>query len=323
MRARSGFNLTSEAQAVAKELDKDSFWHTIYSPPLGEPEEEERQEQELRYRRSVLWVDDEIEVRRLLDEWKSITQRMSDWQAKYEPARHGKQEAGVPPRFRQPRIYEEVLEVRIYENQASTSWKVTPGEVGKRINRAVAALEVLVDSDSPTFNLRLCRERLGELISAQADTWMGILIARDYPGVARRCFGDRIPSQVVPEDLADRDAAFGLFAGQDMSSEDERIRCRNALEQLKSYLNLLGLSEDQAAPKRIRLEHAGRKVFLRRGNGSTETVPLVSNGVFISPIEGIREISALLRETPSGDWTRRKPNRNTLFRLGRYEFCVE
>jgi hypothetical protein len=248
---------------------------------------------------------------------------MSDWQAKYEPARQGKQEAGVPPLFRQPRIYDEVAEVRIYENQASTSWKVTPGEVEKRINRAMAAIEVLMEIDGPSLNLRLCRERLGELISAQADTWMGILIARDYPRVAHCCFGDRIPSQVVPEELTDRDAAFELFASKDRSSEDMCSSCRNALEQLKKYLNLLGLSKDQAAPTRIRLEHATRKVFLRHANGATETVPLVSNGVFILPIEDIREVSALLRDAPTGDWKRRKPNRNTLFRLGRYEFCTE
>jgi len=157
--------LTSEVKAVAKKLDKDSLWHLIYAPPSGESEEE-GPVQELKYRRSVLWVDDVIEVQRLLDEWEGITQRMSDWQAKYEPARQGKQAAGVPSLFRQPRIYDEVAEVRIYENQASTSWKVTPGEVEKRINRAVAAIEVLMEIDSPSKNLRLCRERLGELLAA-------------------------------------------------------------------------------------------------------------------------------------------------------------
>jgi hypothetical protein len=152
---------------------------------------------------------------------------------------------------------------------------------------------------------------------------MGILIAQDYPRVARRCFGDLIPGQVVSKELPDRDAAFEFFGNQGQSLEDERSRCKNALGQVIKYLNLLGLSEDQAAPTRIRLEHAGRKVFLRRANGSTETVPLVSNGVFVSPIEEIREVSALLRDTPAGDWKRHKPNRNTLFRLGRYEFCTE
>lgn len=315
-------HLTLEANAVAKNLEKGTLWHRIYSPPSDESGEE-GQEQERRYHRSVLWVDDIIEVRRLLEVWEGVTQRMSDWQGRNEPARHGNLLAGVPPRFRQPQIYEEIAEVRIYENQASTSWKVTHGEVGKRINRAVAALEVLMAPDSPLDALRLCRQRVEELLTSQADTWMGILIARDYPRVARRCFGDHIPGSIVPEGLPDRDAAFELFEHQCQSAEDERSGCRNALEQLKRYLNLLGLSEDKAAPARIRLKHAVRRVYLRRADGSTETVPLVSNGVFISPIEEIREVSALLRETPSGDWTRRKPNRNTLFRLGRYEVCAE
>jgi hypothetical protein len=322
MESDEWLRLTSEVGAVAKELDNSSLWHQIYASPANDSEDD-GQEQEWSYRRSVLWVDDIIEVQRLIADWKGIIQKMSDWQAKNEPARHGNQLAGVPPRFRQPRIYEEVVELRIYENQASTSWKVTPGEIEKRINRAVSAIELLLELESPAFSLQLCRARLNELISAQADTWMGILIARDYPGVARHCFGDLIPSQVVPEGLTDRDDAFELFRDQEKPIEDERSRCERALEQVKRYLNQLGLPEAQGAPKRIRLEHAGRKVFLRHADATTETVPLVSNGVFVSPIEGIREVSALLRDSPSGDWKRRKPNRNTLFRLGRYEFCDE
>ena len=97
------------------------------------------------------------------------------------------------------------------ENQASTSWKVSLGEVSMRIKRAVDPLETFLDPSDSLYDPLLCRARLEELIRAQADTWMGILISRDYPHVARRYFGDLIPGPIIPEELPDRDEAFRAF----------------------------------------------------------------------------------------------------------------
>lgn len=314
--------LTSNIEKISLELDSPSFWKCLYREAGHDSEQEARtlSDGNLGYCYSLVEVLNLTEVNRIIEAWEHEAALLAAREKSFGFRNSSGKDQPIPPRFCPPTLIKGALGASVYENQGSTSWVMTISEVSNKLSKQMKDIsQSLGDApDSPSPN----HGSIFELLRSQEDTWLGLILAKNYPSIAR-LFSGKGPAQHFDDPISgDKDDAFKLA---DNSSSTAEILFENpnlAIETLVSYANILISSEcGEKGEFRVRHPHAIRRLLIYRSGNQKEFITLVRNGVFLVP-EGNTVLSINQSQKSAEErWKRRRPNQDTLFRIGNHEVC--
>jgi len=271
----------------------------------------------MEYCHSVLLIRKVPEVTSLIRTWEVESTRMAERQAEHEKT--GKPPR-IPPRFNPPVILEDVVRVHVHENQASTSWVAKLDEVEDRLESYIEKF-ARDCSNLPNAD-EAYHSGIAEMLRSQEDTWLGLLLARDYPSMAHRFLLNGIPKSMTENTGRDKSHAFDLDAGDSASASPRFSNPSVALKAFLEYAKLLIQSEGGPSGEfRIRYPHIQRRILVFKKDQPKEYISLARNGAFILPGAETQPKISANENAELGRWTRRKPNRDTFIRLGKHEIC--
>lgn len=314
--------LASNIEKISLELDSPSFWKCLYREAGHDSEQNPRtlSDGNLGYCYSLVEVLNPNEVYRIIKAWEHEAALLANREKSLGLASSSGKYQKIPPRFCPPTIIKGALGASVYENQASTSWVMTISEVSnsfsKHIDRIAQSLNVATDS------LPQNRESLLEFLRSQEDTWLGLVLAKNYPSIVRLYKG-KGPAQHFDDSISrDKDDAFKIADNSSNTTEVLFENPKSAIGTIASYANVLISSEcGEKGEFRVRHPHVTRRLLIYRRDNKKEVITLVRNGVFL-----VTEDSTVLSITQSQEsaddrWKRRRPNQDTLFRIGNHEVC--
>jgi hypothetical protein len=316
--------IAAHIEKVAQDLNLATMWKVLYKEPGHEPingqeiDNFERGKWDFCY--SVLQVQEPREVTRLISEWKKEAASMSDCQIKHDLVGSSQRQPRLPPRYNAPTILSNVTAISVYENQASTSWVTSKLEIEKQLS---SYLDDISRSYLSTALLNInSDESLAELLRTQEGTWLGILLAKEYPSIVPQFLGHAIPSPLITSPTEDHDNSFQQNSNANLKNGNFFVSPNAALSAFRENACKLLESERGTTDEfRVRYPHVSRRLAITMKNNSKLLINLSRNGVFIIPAN-LDHIEIHIGEhAAAGHWARRKPNQDTLFRLGRHEIC--
>jgi hypothetical protein len=314
--------LASNIEKISIELDSSSFWKCLYREAGHDSEQNPRtlSDGNLGYCYSLVEVLNPNEVDRIIKAWEHEASLLAIREKSFGLTRSSGKDQKAPPRFCPPTIIKGALGASVYENQASTSWVMTISEVSsslsKHIDRIAQSLNAA--TDSPPQN----HESLLEFLRSQEDTWLGLVLAKNYPSIVR-LYNGKGPAQHFDDPVSrDKDDAFKIADNSSSTTEVLFESPTLAIETIVSYANILISSEcGEEGEFRVRHPHVTRRLLIKRSENQKDFITLARNGVFLVP-EGNTALSINQSQKSTEErWKRRRPNQDTLFRIGNHEVC--
>jgi len=314
--------LASSIEKIALELDSPSFWKCLYREAGHDSEQNSctLSDGNLGYCYSLVEVLNLNEVYRIIKAWEHEAALLAAREKSIGISNRPGKDQQIPPRFCPPTLIEGAVGASVYENQASTSWVMTISEVSEKLSkqteRITQSLSEALQGPSPN------QESLFELLRSQEDTWLGLVLAKNYPSIVRLYKG-KGPAQHFDDPISkDKDDAFQLAANSSHTAEVLFKNPKLVIETIVRYANVLISSEcGEKGEFRVRLPHVTRRLLIYRSDNQREFITLVRNGVFLVP-EGNANLSINQSQKSAEErGKRRRPNQDTLFRIGNHEVC--
>jgi len=314
--------LASNIEKIALELDSPSFWKCLYREAGHDSEQNSctLSDGNLGYCYSLVEVLNLNEVLRIIKAWEHEAALLAAREKNIGiPNKPGKDQQ-IPPRFSPPNIIKGAVGASVYENQASASWVMTISEVSDKLSKQVEKIEQSLSDvlQGPSQN----HERLFELLRSQEDTWLGLVLAKNYPSIVRLYKG-KGPAQHFDDPISkDKDDAFKLTTNRSHPAEVLFENPKSAIETIVRYANILIRSEcGKNGEFRVRHPHVTRRLLIYRSDNQREFITLVRNGVFLVSEGNANLLINQSQKSAEERWKRRRPNQDTLFRIGNHEVC--
>lgn len=309
---------------LAHELDNSEWWEILYKEPDFEEKETgnpaPHKTKHLGYSRAILLARNIGEINRVIGLWENEVAKMTETQSQQDSTNSPRRRSRIPPRLIPPVILAGATGITVYENKASSSWLEGLEETENKLMEYLDRIRRKFDPGSSDWSAG--NAELAELLKAQSDTWLGLLLARDYPDMATILLQLDVPRLFLGEAGKNFDDAFKL---NPIPSAASPIVFTKPMEALTAFANrarqLLESESGQKAEFRVKLPVVQRRLQINKEGRNKEYITLVKNGVFL--LEDISDIPKVraVDESTAGGWTRRKPNWDMLFRLGNYEVC--